>query len=270
MNMEIDFLPESYHKKRQCRQKKTWRRGILVVFMLIIGASTYQQWLQQADLEANRDEMWRRARDMVSQLDNPQKLRHQIRLLDDKANLVTLLRVQVPPTRILASVTNRLPDFVTLTEIQSDYQPVGSRSDNQPGTKNKSRDNDSENEAASTIDYDHLKQRRRTTALFVTLSGLAPDDMAVSEYLAGLEQTDDFDDVQLLYTDQHDFRKHPVRKFGIRLRVRTPDASHNRQPELNMPHLQAFEPNNPLAGSGTIRTGSRISVPSVIAERIIR
>ena len=55
MIQPIDFLPASYHQKRQAQQKTLWRRGVFVVFVALIAAGAFGQWQSRLRLQTTRD-----------------------------------------------------------------------------------------------------------------------------------------------------------------------------------------------------------------------
>lgn len=156
---------------------------------------------------------------MTAQLENPESLRKQIQELDARANLLTFLQVRVPPTRVLAALTNPLPPFVTLNEVSLKNETVTVLA--VPGELPPAA-------AAKTVtnphqaDLQRLVDQAKSSELVVTVSGIAPDDVAIARYLAALQDQKLFREVKLLYTDEHTLLEHPRRRFGLRLTLRRP------------------------------------------------
>ncbi len=67
----------------------------------------------------------------------------------------------------------------------------------------------------------------------LTLSGIAPDDLAISKYLVALRETKLFERVTLAFTGQHQVRDENWRNFQIKLQVRQPATWLDRAPAAN-------------------------------------
>ena len=267
---EIDFLPESYHTKRQQGRKKIWRRGILVVFLLIIGSSTIQQHFKQKNRESIRNRVIQRAATLVAQLEDAEALKRQIDLADAKVNLLTTLRVQVPPTRILEAITSHLPEFVTLTELHATYEKVQSSNPERRKTPQNRTKPENTDEPGELADVKQLISRRKETALYVSLKGVAPNDIVVARYLALLHETDVFDEALLEITEGEVYQGYRLRRFGVRLKVIRPDD--NKRTLQNQTTPNQIVPEPALAKKQRRKTivANDIDNPSATVERPVR
>ena len=81
-----------------------------------------------------------------------------------------------------------------------------------------------------TKDLESLLKRTEETAQFLSLSGMAPDDGAIAQYLGALQESGLFSDVTLEFTDQHAVSDQFVRKFGVRLRLNKLEPWKARKP----------------------------------------
>ena len=233
MVQQIDFLPTCYWQMRHRRKKKVWRQAVLVVFLSMIVVGTLQQRHIRANLEAKRTRIQNQANQMTAHLENADALRQQIHQLDAKANLVANLRVAVRPTRILATVTNSRPEYVTLTELHMSYDDLAKKTPAKSRSQASQDGQDaSTNELAEELDLKERAKTRGQTALFVDLKGIAPDNVAISSYLDALEQSGLFDEVEWINTDEYDDpNEYQLRSFEFHLRVKKPgDKSLDDQP----------------------------------------
>jgi len=222
MVQEIDFLSESYRQSRRRQQKSLWRRATLVAAVTIIAAATVQQRLSHSRLRENRDRLQAEATQMLAAFENVGVLKNAHQHLDTRANLVANLNVCVHPTRILYDTVNNLPRFVQITKFELTHNIRSQRNSNAPRIR-KRPDNQKISETSdAATDLGQLIQNRKDRSLIVSLSGIAPDDVSIAQYLATLERAGTFDRVRLLFTDRHRVRNEPLRKFGIELRVRKP------------------------------------------------
>lgn len=213
---EIDFLPAGFHDRRRQRRARGWRWGFAAAFVGLAGLGLAGNRLQHARLEAARDQLAPQAR-AVADLDRQTaELHTRIESLGLKADLRARLRLRPATTRLLAAVTAPLPEHATLTDLHlvEEVSPDGAAA--APPAP----------QASGQPPLPPVKQDldRLTTAsgrrLMLTLRGVAPDDAAVSDYLAGLGRSGLFDQIRLLFTDRHDHHGHDLRSFSVELRVR--------------------------------------------------
>lgn len=228
---EIDFLPASYHQAQERRRIKMWRGTIVGIALLLSLLGSAQQYYRHLELAATRDTLEQQVLDSFAQLQGGDAKRRQIDNLEAQANLVTLLRLRVAPTRLLSATVECLPEFVSLIEFRVERGRTSTASSKRSRTgRPKAAGSADEEKSAAQLDLEQLLSERSQTTLCVTLTGIAPDDLSVSHYLAALEATGLFDSVQPLYTDETEYRELPMRVFSVRLTVRRPgqDAKGSR------------------------------------------
>lgn len=230
----IDFLPASYRQMRLRKQQRVWRRCALGALLVLIVAGALGQRQTRAHLDQTKDKLRAHADRMAAQVGDPEKLKQEIVRLDEEANLLAYLRLRVPSTRILAAVTNALPQYVTLTEFHLQFEalppPPGRTQQaaappvNQPATPEK--------KSPEQLDLEALRKMSEETGLVVLLQGVAPDDIVIAGYLATLQQTGVFAEVSLQNIDQELVNRAEMRRFKARLRVKSPkvdDAANQSQ-----------------------------------------
>lgn len=223
MVQQIDFLPASYHQARQRKQRQLWRRCLAFVFLSLMALGTYGQHHRHVKLKLQRDRLQEQAGRLTSQLQNADELRVQIQQLDAKINLEAFLQYRVPPTRILAAVTNALPRYVTLTECRSSLETINRESSSGSRSRqNQPAEVDSTGKPPEEVDLLRLERENQQSGLFVSLEGIAPDDVSIANYLAALGATEMFDNVRIVYIGEHAYRDHGLRSFRARLAVKKP------------------------------------------------
>jgi|SRR6185369_2326002 len=223
----IDFLPASYRELRLRQKQRVWRRSALGALMLLIVAGALGQRQTRANLDHTREKLRTHADRMTAQVGDCDKLRQDISRLDEEANLLALLRLRVPSTRILAAVTNSLPQYVTLTEFHLQFealppppvktQPPAPPPANPPATPEK--------KSPEQLDLEALRKTADELGLYVLLQGVAPDDIVIAGFLATLQQTGVFVEVSLQNIDQELVNRTEMRRFKARLRVKQPQLS---------------------------------------------
>ncbi len=225
---QIDFLPAAYHVQRQREHKTLWRRMMVLFFLALATLGTWQQRHLRRKLETRRDELRARSEGLQLSLTTESKGDQQLQDLDRQAQLLSLLEFRIPATRLLAAVTSSLPEFVTLNECQTDFGMLDegtSRNAVSPVTiLNKVK------LLPVEADLADLKFTASRTAKLLTVTGFAPDDLAISRYLVRLKETRLFERVTLAYSGQHRVRDEMLRRFQIRLQVKNPQSILESEP----------------------------------------
>lgn len=232
---EIDFLPKSYHKAQMRQQKRTWNRFIVVAFLALVGLGAFAQWRIESKLEDERDKVLAQADRLASSLRNADDLKKQIGQLDLQGDFVTQLSMQTRLTPLLETLSAARPRYVRLLEVQSKYEKLEVI---QSLSKRKTKKKDAKKKDVDPFkeDLERIRTETGEMAMIVTLRGVAPDDLAVSQFLAGLQETAFFDSIILLYSDEYQFSEYKLRSFGMRLRLRPlgemPEAESEKAPRI--------------------------------------
>ena len=227
---QIDFLPAAYHVQRQREHKTLWRRMFVFFFLVIAVLGTWQQRQIRHKLEARRDELQSKAEGMLQPIKAQSSLEQQLKELETRALLLTTLELRVPMTRVLTAITNSLPELVSLNDCQAETglkETSNARSGTLPPLPVANKD---KKLSPFESDLTELRNANNLSATMLTLSGVAPDDLTISQYLVALRETDLFDRVILSFTGQNIVREENWRKFEVRLQVKNPEALLDRTP----------------------------------------
>lgn len=220
----IDFLPATYHVKRQREHKTLWRRMMVFFFLALAALGTWQQRQIRLKLEARRDELQSIAEGLSQAIPSQAKLDQRMKDLETRARLLMALELRVPMTRVLSSVTGSLPDLVSLHECQAEVAASENSGIKRIVMTPPQGTAKTEKVQPFDADLNALRETSSRTATMLTLSGIAPDDFAISQYLVALRETKLFDRVTLAFTGQHQVRDEPWRNFQVRLQVKNPET----------------------------------------------
>lgn len=222
MPPQIDFLPKSYHDRRQRRHRSLWRQGMLSIVALLVVAGVWGQKQRLKRLDQDRIQLLAQAQAMQSQTSEAAALRREIEQLDARANVRALVRLRVPATRILAAVTESLPAFVALAELRTAWEP--DQPPAQRSTKGAAAASAGGSRPAAS-ELELLRQELVQNRLTVSLVGTAPDDVAIAAFLTALGRSSVFEEVRLVYAVEEHERGYSRRRFDIKLRVRRPQPA---------------------------------------------
>ena len=246
---DIDFLPDSYRQSQQRRKKTLWRRAVLFVVLAIIVAGTLHQRQSQKQVLQQRNRLQLQAELAWQQLDDPAALRAEIATLETQANVRTMLRMRTSQTRVLAVISACLPTYTSLTELQIGPQKVAAASSAVPKRgRAAGKKAPEETVSPTTADWKRLQKESAETELVVSLEGMAPNDLAISQFLEALKQSRSFSEVRLLYTDRHEYRETAMRAFGMQLKVRQiGQLAGTELPVINAGDKRPHRTNQPVA-----------------------
>ena len=220
---DLDFLPASYHEKRHQRQKKSWRVGILVAFCILVVLGSVQIQSKKTSLRNERDRLKLQTQQLEKQLAFGKPVQLRIQQLDQQLDLLALMKARVPTTRLLRTVTDSLPQYVSLTSIRLNVGKVivPTSTISVPRRKSSRKKKSEAKELSATEkDLKAIRESQLRQATFVMVEGIAPDDVAISTILRGLRQSEHFTDVSLIYTDSYLKGETTLRTFSMKLRVR--------------------------------------------------
>ena len=210
---EIDFLPAGYHARQLRSRARGWRWALVAAFVGLAGLGLAGNRLQRARLETVRDRLAPQAAAVADLNRQATELRTRIDAFDLRADVRARLRLRPSTTRLLAAATASLPAHTSLSELRvTESGREEAPAPAQPAA-------DAPLPPPARRDLDRLSPGGGS-GIVVTLRGLAPDDAAVSEFLARLGRSGLFEGVRLVFTDHHDHQGHDLRSFSVELRVR--------------------------------------------------
>lgn len=229
---QIDFLPASYHVQRQREHKTLWRRMMVFFFLALAAVGTCQQREIRRKLENRRDELQSMAEGLLQPVKAQSTLEQQLSDLETRALLLTTLELRVPMTRVLNAITTTLPELASLNECNaesgqkenSNLRTSVGPAPPQPAAAIKTPKSPFESDLTA------LRDASGVSAMMLTLTGIAPDDLTISQYLFALRETGLFERVTLSFTGQHAVREETWRKFEVRLQLKHPETLLDRSP----------------------------------------
>ena len=192
----------------------------MVVSMSLIVVGTFQQQHVLSELRSRKNRVQRQASQIIARLDHPEGLKKRIEVQDARANLIAFLGNRVSPTRLVTCISNALPQYVSITEYRSDFETRVLQDRGQIRGRRKPKQNETKSGLPQQIDFKRLLTESPKNILVVSVNGIAPDDVAISKYLAALEETGFFKQITLLFTDEYIEQEQSLRSFSLRLEVR--------------------------------------------------
>lgn len=217
---QSSFLPEDYVE--QCAERRMIAIGIVLflIIMIAVVAAFFVTNRQWAELRSRQQEINTSYASAAERIEELTALESQKSQIDQKAAITAALIEPVPRSILLAELINYMPDEVSLESFElkseriKDRKPVlpaagkgqvrslsGSGKDGQKPTK-------AEQAAARQVTAPKFK-------VSISLVGLAPTDLQVSEYITNLNQTPMLSDIQLKYSQEMKMDDRLLREFRI-------------------------------------------------------
>lgn len=231
---DTSLLPDDY--LAEARERRTNIVG-LALFALVLGGVAV--WFTRTNVE------WREVRDRQEQVSGSfsavaleirdmQEQERTRELMLEKARLAISLVDPMPRSIILAELVGRMPERVSLIDLQLRSEtvrparaaaPTAART--APAAKPPGR-----NVAAGSPDKTAAAKAEPVRhAINLVLTGTAPTDLDVSAYLQALSRFDLFESVRLELSEEREVSGRPTRHFRIAIRI-GPDADVRRSRSL--------------------------------------
>lgn len=217
------FIPAEYIQERiELRANATNMLLFVVVMACVAGAFlvTHRQWNAVKDEQKTINALYQAETEKIEQL---KKLETHRAEMIDKAEMTALLLEKVPRSVLMAEMINRLPDRVTLSELQiKSRRIVEAPPKVKPGTpaaQNLSSSKAGGAGAAAVAGDDKAKPApvvrppRMEYTLLVT--GFAAGDVDVADFQKSLKDSPVLDRVDLVSSLQVKMDELQIRKFRI-------------------------------------------------------
>lgn len=244
------FLPDDYVEQRVQRRTNVVLLTLFAVVMAgIVGAFVVSgkrgENVEQmyADVNARFIEAARR----LEQLDELQQRKQQ---MIRKAQVTSVLVERVPRTAILAELINNMPATLSLLEMRLDTHIVKNAP---PRTAIEAA-----KRARRSGDALPDEPQVQPTEVSIDLTGIAPTDVQVAQFMTALSHNEMFTDVNLTVSEEQQVDNRPMRRFRIRMSI-APEADVRKfQPTLADRDLNQ----NPMSNTVQIDRQGRLVVPT--------
>ncbi len=201
----INFVPEWYVS--QCRRRMQNHRMTMLLLLLIGGLSVMQvfTWKRVSTLSYHRDALSEQVVEVNGKLTEVQKLQAARATLGEQVRLYNKYARPVTFSRIASTLAAMTPDSVFLAELTSD-------------THSKSR-----TRVVTPADQSATGQAITKTEHYqvvrVAVSGTAPTNVEIANYVGRLSETRLFRNVKMVYSREGHVGDSVTREFRITMEV---------------------------------------------------
>lgn len=239
------FLPEDYVQRRTELRANLLSLSLFAVVLLgVVGAFfvTNRSWSSiRAEQEAINVEYTQEA----AKIDQLKELERQREQMMEKAEITAALIERVPRSLLLAEIITRMPESVTLLELELKSKRVDPTPPAPPagaGTNKAQAKVRSLTETAAPAAAAAPKVRAPRFDSELKIVGVAKDNERIADYLAQLRQSPLLDRVELAFITETTIDKSEFRKFEVTASIR-PDADARQAAKPAEPApLESLEP----------------------------
>ena len=223
---KVDFLPEDYVDRKAQQRTNILCLSLFFVVMSVLAATLAITEKRQRNMNLREE----RVRDKFVQagenLKQVQLLEQKKRQMMQKAQVSVSLMETVPRSLLLATVTNNLPSGVSLLAYDLKTKVVKPTTSTsrliQSRNKRKARSQGAQATEKSSIP---VPEKVNTS---IEIEGLAGSDLQVARFIANLNVSVLFEQVNLIFSEEHDYEGEALRRFKIMI-VLDPDAKANKE-----------------------------------------
>ena len=212
----MSFLPEDY-VTRQIEKRTNYICLTLfaVVLIGVLGAYIVTSQKNSDELRKQKEinAKYTEAAKRISQLN---ELQERKALLLRKAQVTATLIEPIPRSNLLAELINRMPGSLSLTEMNLTSKKLA---EPKPATS----------KSKSALSNKKVKQKSTTTTnstptgpkydVRIELTGVAPTDIQVAQYMSALSQSPILYDVDLVFSEDKRIDDMSMRKFRMNMKI---------------------------------------------------
>lgn len=220
----MNFLPEDYVERRQAARAAVIFIGLLVIVVVgIIGAYVFEQFSSRA-VFAERDRVVADYEEASKSITKAQEMDAEKAKMVAKAELTTTLMERVRRSALLAELTTLQPKGVNITTLELKSHELA------PG------------QAPTAVDQAQaaagdVAVKPPQVEVSIDITGTAPSDGQVAQYIAALSKSKLLSDVNLLFSEEFKRNREAgpgatastdlLRKFHVEMKV-NPEADLRR------------------------------------------
>ena len=222
---KVDFMPEDYADKKAQQRTNILCLSLFFVVMSVLAATLAITEKRQRKMNLREEQVRDKFVQAGEDLKQVQILEQKKKQMMQKAHVSASLMETVPRSLLLATITNNLPTGVSLIVYD-----LKTKIDKPKATSRliKSRNKRQTRSRASQAAANPSTPSAEKVSTSVEIEGLAGNDLQVARFIANLNVSDLFEQVNLIFSEEHDYRKESLRRFKIMI-VLDPDAKASKE-----------------------------------------
>ncbi len=211
--LKIDFVPNDYIQRRESGRTNLMYLFLVGVFILATGLTFLVIKMRQKTVASELAAINLNMAKVSGQIAQLEELKIKSREMMKTMLTTAELLEPVPKSVILASLTNNLPDGVSLLQLKLvEKEPKLSSP--------KKKTTASQYQAANATASEPGISKEKLLETHITIRGLARSDIEVAGYIARLGESILFDDIKLVESKEHKVEKLKFREFKLKTMLR--------------------------------------------------
>lgn len=259
MAKNMSFLPEDYLKSRLERRTNIICLTLFgVVLIGTVGAFLVKK-RQLAEAESLQRTTQRQVQDVAKRIEQLEELQARKAKMLRKAKITSMLIERVPRSVILAELINNMPTALSLIELELDTKVVRDATPRAKTAMERAKD-----AAKARLAEAPEEIEVPPTQVSMVLTGVAPTDVQVAQFITALNRHEMFDDVNLLITETTIVEEQEMRKFRLELVINQEVDITAMEPTLVKRELKQ----NPMSRTIQINAQGELVMPDKVAEPV--
>jgi len=206
------FLPEDYLQKKIA----TRTNAICITLFGLVMAGVVAAFLvtdrQRGEVRALQAQVSEQFQEAARRIEQLEELQADKKMIMQRKKVAEILIERLPRSVILAELTNRMP--ATLSLLEFDMESKVLRGAPRPKTAiQRAAQKNQKNRKKLTSDPFEVKP----TELRLSLVGVAPTDLEVSQFMAMLNQHELFENIHLVFSEGTEVQDQAMRKFELEM-----------------------------------------------------
>ncbi len=218
MSKPKSILPEDYLEKRIARRTNVICLSLFFIVMVGVVATLFVTDRQWEDIYARRDEVNQAYKNADVQIQQLATLQEQRERMVNKSRVADALKERALRSRILAELVNHMPRTVSWLEFELETEIARTQGRSRTALQ-RQREQQQANDAQQGEGDDAVVIEIPQATVTISLVGLAPSDVEVSEFMNALDQHELFSGVNLRYTESTVVDEQERRKFELEMTV---------------------------------------------------
>jgi len=224
--VNINFVPDDYTQSNESRRTNLIYLVLFAVVMTALGGSFVSIKIRQRACRISEELVNARMTEIQEAIKQFEELQSKKREMMKTALTTAELLEPVPRSILLASLTNNLPQGVSLSEVsmiqkqskQSAAAAKTSKYQAAQAQKTASQSNGSQQTAQSQRNEPENPEKLLET--HINIGGIAPSDLQVASYIEQLSNSSLLDDVALIESKEYKLQDSTVRQFKLSAMLR--------------------------------------------------
>lgn len=204
------FLPEDYLDKKIAYRTNIIFISLFAVVLCVVVTTFFVSDRQGKQVRDDLTAINQGLEEKRSQLEQLEGLNERKEQMKRKANVTGTLRDRVPKSSVFAELINAMPATLSLTDLDLDTKALKTAPSPRTAMQRERRRQEATGQEEIAV---------VPTAVELSLAGVAPTDVEVSQYIGALNAHPMFEDVTLDFVESMTVDQIQMRKFRIAMRL---------------------------------------------------